>query len=101
MSNAVKYLKPHEKQHQIDVKIEITENKAVIHLADNGVGIDSEHIEHIFKLFFRTNDSSNTEGSGIGLYIVKEAITKMNGKISVYSTPQRGTSFEIVIPNKK
>lgn len=59
-----------------------------------------QYISSIFNLFFRTGDSSQVEGTGIGLYLVKEAMNKINGKIEVLSNPMQGTSFELSIPNK-
>jgi signal transduction histidine kinase len=52
-------------------------------------------------LFFRTENTRDKDGTGIGLYIVKESVEKIGGSIKVESVPMEGTSFEIIIPNKK
>lgn len=100
ISNAVKYQVPGNKNLLIEVNAEVDEKFARITVSDNGIGIKPEYLESVFKLFFRTEDSLNTEGSGIGLYIVKEAIEKMKGKIAIQSSPMVGTTFEIIIPNR-
>jgi signal transduction histidine kinase len=67
-----------------------------IKIKDNGIGIESKYINKIFEMFFRaTNEKS---GSGLGLYIVKETLKKLNGKIKVLSTFGKGTEFIIDIP---
>lgn len=102
VSNAIKYQNPaNETPHKIQVKINANENEVSIMVADNGIGISKEHIENIYNLFFRTGGLNQKEGSGIGLYIVKEAVEKIKGSITVDSTPYKGTSFKIVIPNQK
>lgn len=100
MSNAIKYQNPGNKTAFINIKISVDEKNAKIHLSDNGIGIDPKYHDSIFKLFFRSDNSVNVEGTGIGLYIVKEAIEKMCGNIQVFSEPLKGTSFELTIPNK-
>ncbi len=100
MSNAIKYQNPGNKSAFINIEISVDEKNAKIHLSDNGIGIDPKYLDNIFKLFFRSDNSINVEGTGIGLYIVKEAIEKMRGNIQVFSEPLKGTSFEVTIPNK-
>ena len=76
-----------------------TEKKAEIEVSDNGKGIAQSHLDHIFTKFYRVN--SKLDGSGLGLYIVKEAIEKLGGTIKVESQVNTGTKFFIVIPNGK
>ena len=101
ISNAIKYQNPQASIHKVTVTIKSGPKFATISIADNGIGILNEHIENVFKMFFRTYNATNTQGTGIGLYIVKEALEKIGGNISVVSTPLEGTSFKIVIPNKR
>lgn len=101
ISNAIKYQNPLAINKNITITVNVSNQNAKITLSDNGIGIDEKFIASIFNLFFRTEDLLNTEGTGIGLYIVKEAIEKMNGKIEVSSLPKVGTTFEIIIPNKQ
>ena len=66
-------------------------------MSDNGKGVHPEHLENIFDMFYRATDDS--QGSGLGLYIVKETVEKLQGNIQVQSVPREGTTFTLVIPN--
>jgi signal transduction histidine kinase len=97
ISNAVKYQKPSSEKPVVNVFVKADEYKVQIEIEDNGIGIVENHLNNIFKMFFRS--SSHAHGAGIGLYIVKEALTRIGGDISVSSTHGVGTIFHIVIPN--
>jgi signal transduction histidine kinase len=71
--------------------------QASIEVTDNGIGISKENQAHIFKMFYRGSDRS--KGSGIGLYIVKEAVEKLGGTIKVRSTLAVGSTFTVTIPS--
>jgi signal transduction histidine kinase len=96
ISNAIKYQKSSEQNKSVDITIEVSSFAAEILIADNGLGILNEHLEKIFTQFFKTK---NNKGSGLGLFIVKEALNKINGKIDVSSSLDQGTTFKITIPN--
>lgn len=98
LSNAIKYQKNRETNKKIEISIFVTERSAKIKIKDNGIGIPDIHKEHIFKMFYR--GTSQSTGSGIGLYIVKEALDKLEGIISVSSQEGNGTNFDIEIPNE-
>lgn len=97
ISNAVKYQKPSEPNPKVEVTVKSDDKKAIIKIEDNGVGILDNHLNNIFKMFFRSNNTVN--GLGIGLYIVKEALTRIGGEISVHSRHGEGTAFYLEIPN--
>lgn len=99
ISNAVKYQKPDEPNPVVKLDVDVNEERAVIVIEDNGVGILEDHLNNIFKMFFRSNFT--VTGLGIGLYIVKEALSRLGGEISVTSTPGEGTKFNLSIPNRK
>lgn len=99
LSNAVKYQRPEEERPMVRLKIDVDEKEANITIEDNGVGIIESHLNSVFKMFFRSNAA--VTGLGIGLYIVKEALTRIGGEISVESTYGVGTSFKLCIPNIK
>ncbi|MBV8254165.1 MAG: hybrid sensor histidine kinase/response regulator [Chitinophaga sp.] len=99
ISNAVKYQKPDESNPMVHLSVKVEPHKATICIRDNGIGILSEHLNNIFKMFFRSKNN-NKPGSGIGLYIVKEALNKIGGTINVESKYGEGTQFEITIPNR-
>lgn len=101
ISNAIKYQNPENAGPKVMVKIRSGFKSASITISDNGIGIMQEHLESIFKMFFRTPNTISKQGTGIGLFIVKEALEKIGGTINVVSKLFEGTSFEIVVPNKR
>jgi len=70
----------------------------VMSIRDNGYGIPEEYQEKIFEMYFRGNERS--KGNGLGLYIVKKAVGKLHGEISVVSSAGRGTKLEIRLPRE-
>ena len=97
VSNAIKYHDKNKDRMYIRVTGRITKDKAEIYFEDNGIGIRKEFVKDIFKMFYRATDTS--EGTGIGLYIVKQAVAKLNGTIEVESTHGVGSTFKLVLPN--
>ncbi|HNP49824.1 MAG TPA: HAMP domain-containing sensor histidine kinase, partial [Bacteroidia bacterium] len=97
MSNAVKYQDSGKKDRTVDISIQSDTLHAEIRVRDNGIGIESNDLDKIFEMFYRATKHSN--GSGLGMYIVKETLTKLNGTISVESTPGAGTCFTVCLPN--
>ncbi len=97
VSNAVRYMDVEKGNCFLDIRVRADKNKAQIVVKDNGIGIEKEHLESIFKLFYRA--SSNSKGTGIGLYIVSETIDKLKGKIDVKSEYGKGTTFIITFKN--
>jgi signal transduction histidine kinase len=95
LSNAIKY-RNSQRPLKIEIDTSIMKNSLILKIKDNGVGIEPKHIPYIFDMFFRTDERSN--GSGLGLYIVKETILKLKGKITVNSTVGKGTEFIVNIP---
>jgi signal transduction histidine kinase/DNA-binding response OmpR family regulator len=66
---------------------------------DTGIGIDKEHIDHVFEKFYQVGEYQRfSSGSGLGLAYIKELIEIHGGKITVTSTPGKGTSFNVFIP---
>lgn len=97
ISNAIRYHNLILDNPYIEVKGKVTKKKARIDVIDNGKGIGKQYLNNIFAMFFRASDDS--KGSGLGLYIVKETVAKLNGKISVTSEVGEGSTFSIIIPN--
>ncbi|MFT3903683.1 MAG: hybrid sensor histidine kinase/response regulator [Niabella sp.] len=96
ISNAIKYQKPDEANKKVDIDINVQKDEVKIVISDNGLGILQDHLTKIFSQFFKSN---NQTGTGLGLYIAKEALDKINGRIDVQSDTDKGTSFTIFIPN--
>ena len=82
------------------LKISRSDDKAVLEVADNGVGIPSEALPHMFKRFFRVDDSRSREqgGAGLGLSIVKSICAAHGAEVDVRSTPGKGSSFRVTQP---
>jgi signal transduction histidine kinase len=98
ISNSIKYRKNLEDEiSYINIEIETSEEEALIIIEDNGEGIPKDKMEKIFDMFYRA--SENSEGSGLGMYIVKNVVKKLKAKIDVQSEEHIGTKFTIHIPN--
>lgn len=97
LSNAVKY---NQQGGSIRLTAEIKENQLHLEVADTGIGISPEHLPHIFACFYRADPSRNKEiaGNGLGLSIVKTAVEKMRGEITVESQKGKGTCFHVTLP---
>lgn len=98
LSNAFKYQRKDNKDKTVDLNILVENGHAVIDVIDNGVGIAENYLGDIFNMFFRA--STQDVGSGFGLYNVKAAVTKLNGKITVDSEINKGTHFKVLVQNK-
>jgi len=98
ISNAIKYQKVDGTDKKVNIDVEVSRETAQISISDNGMGILNEHLEKIFTQFFK---SKVHHGSGLGLFIVKEALNKIDGRIAVSSDIDHGTTFKITIPNAK
>jgi signal transduction histidine kinase len=72
----------------------VRDRRVKIEFTDNGVGIDPEHLQRIFDLYFTTKE----KGSGIGLSMVYRTVQMHDGEIEVQSTPGSGTTFRVLLP---
>jgi len=99
ISNALKYHDDNAQEQLIALAVFSDETKAIIKVRDNGIGIDTNKLDSVFEMFYRASETA--KGSGLGLYITKEVIAKMNGKISVDSIAGSGTTFTVELPNQK
>lgn len=96
IENASKYS---DKDTVISTEISQTENEVVIKVSDKGVEISEKDRDKIFEKFTRLSTplTQKTEGSGLGLYLTKILVTRMNGRISAYSKDGI-TTFEVAFP---
>ena len=95
IDNAIKYHDYDKPQPAISITASCKWNRCFIIIEDNGLGIENSQIDKIFNMFYRA--STQSEGSGLGLYIVKESVQKLGGSIKVNSKPQKGTRFILVV----
>lgn len=100
IENAGKYSDPNTTV-TITVDFDGTPDFVSIKVTDNGIGIDKKDFDSIFEKFSRIDNplTRKVQGSGLGLYITKVLVTKMNGKISVESSNGK-TTFEVKIPSE-
>ncbi len=99
INNAVKYRDP-RRPPVIRVRGSVAMERAVYRVEDNGVGIAEAHLEHVFELFHRL-DPDKTEGEGIGLTIVRQALSRMYGEIRVESVVGEGSAFIVTLPSAR
>jgi signal transduction histidine kinase len=97
ISNGLKYHDKDKENPYLKMLISVTDKQAIIKVIDNGTGIDQDHLKNIFTMFYQANDTA--KGTGLGLYIVSEAVKKLGGTIKVESELTEGTTFTIQIPN--
>ena len=98
VSNAVKYHDSAKVNPYVGISVKYGKTNLILTISDNGIGIDDQAKEKIFEMFYRGTDRS--KGSGLGLYIVKEVVERLQGKIQVNSTLGSGTQFIITLPVK-
>ncbi|MEQ9413916.1 MAG: HAMP domain-containing sensor histidine kinase, partial [Cyclobacteriaceae bacterium] len=96
ISNAIKYRDANKENKKLCVTVRSYPYKTSISIKDNGIGIFPNYVDKVFDMFYRASDKSN--GAGLGLYVVKETISKLGGKISIDSEVETGTTVEIDIP---
>ena len=97
IDNAVKYTNP---GGNISISIDPWEIYTRIDIKDNGIGIKQEHINDIFKRFYREGKVHKIEGVGIGLYLSRQIISAQGGYIKVTSKENVGSTFSVFLPNK-
>lgn len=97
ISNAIKY---NTKGGFVKVSHETTDNEVITHVEDNGFGIPEKEQKKIFEKFFRSEDRrvSKMQGTGLGLFITKEIIERMKGKMWFRSEENKGSKFSFSLP---
>jgi len=96
ITNAIKYAPG---TNQVNVTINIKDEKLFLSVKDFGIGISEEQQKKIFEKFYRVEETSNRfNGLGIGLYICSEIIARHGGTIGVNSVPNEGSEFYFIVP---
>lgn len=100
ISNAVKFSLP---EGIVTVKAFQHDNDVVIEAQDHGIGIPPEDLPHITSRFFRGTNATEQEipGSGIGLYIIKNIVEELGGKLNIQSKLNHGTTMSVCFPIAK
>jgi len=99
ISNSVKYRRNDIPDPGLKVTIDNLPKLVTIKVEDNGEGIPENSLPRVFEMFYRGTNTS--VGTGLGLYICREVIEKLNGDIRISSTPGKGTLVTIELPVKK
>jgi len=97
LSNSIKYRDPLKEARYIRLFVQVDATHCRIVIQDNGLGIVEQHLDKIFDIFFRSH--TGIQGTGLGLYIVKDTVNRLGGEIRVESKIREGTSFVITLPN--
>jgi two-component system phosphate regulon sensor histidine kinase PhoR len=97
LDNALKYSEP---QSEVHVEAVCQPNEIVIHVRDQGCGIEAEHLGRLFERFYRVDKARSRKlgGTGLGLSIVKHIINVHGGHVTVESSPGEGSTFTIHLP---
>lgn len=97
LSNAVKYVRPKD---SILFGYSVQGSELIFTVADSGIGIPAEQLPRLFSKFFRASNAMQhrAEGTGLGLYIVKESVAQLGGTIDVQSVENEGTRFTVRLP---
>ena len=98
IQNAIKFTPEFGK---ITINAILKEDTFLFQVIDNGEGIREEDINNIFKRYFQTSKSNDLEGLGVGLSLSKELAESMRGELSVSSTHQKGSTFNLLLPIEK
>ncbi|WP_293953020.1 MULTISPECIES: sensor histidine kinase [unclassified Sphingobacterium] len=100
LDNAIKYNKG---DLHVNIQSKNVGDSIVVTIADNGIGMSRDHLQKIFDQFYRipTGNVHNVKGFGLGLSYVQDILRRLNGKITVKSEKDKGTTFEVILPTKK
>ncbi len=96
IGNAIKYADLTKPQPVVKIYSQPVEKGVEITIEDNGIGIETAHQDKIFSMFYRA--TAHGQGSGLGLYIVQEALEKIGGSVSFQSEYAKGSRFTISLP---
>lgn len=100
IQNAIKYSTDIEEldKSYVNIIVRTSQKEVVVIVEDNGVGMHKKKIHKIFDLYYRANRFNET-GHGLGLYVVKNIVSELKGRVSVESSVGNGARFEIVLPS--
>ncbi len=97
VDNAIKYS---PEGGEVEIRVDAENGQCRIEVADHGLGIPSSERERIFEKFYRLDPqlAGGVGGSGLGLYICRELVERMNGRLDVDSEPGEGSRFTVALP---
>lgn len=95
--NATQAVKATGKAGEIRISARVEGQKVLLEIFDSGPGIPEDKIKDVFRPFYTTKE----EGAGLGLYITKQLVEKINGQVNIHSAPNQGTLFTVCLLHKK
>lgn len=95
IENAIKYQRL-DSEPYVGIFIRQADDHVEIRVEDNGQGIREQDLSRIFDMFFRANEG--VQGTGLGLYILKRAVERLNGRVIVESEIDKGSQFKVLLP---
>lgn len=98
LNNLIQNVVTHSRADKIELTLSKQNENIKILLADNGIGIEKEDLEHIFERLYKCDKGRSEKGSGLGLSIVHQLVDKMNGTITAESSQGNGTIFTLLFP---
>ncbi len=96
VSNAIKFSSENKTIH---INTEVVNSKVKLSVKDQGIGISDEDQKHLFERFFRGQNATNIQGTGLGLNIVGKYVEMLGGSIDFKSKLEEGTTFTVKLPN--
>ncbi len=99
ISNAIKYRDVSKPKPELQIIGSTGPTGFNLEFKDNGIGIESDHHDKIFAMFYRAHEISN--GAGLGLYLVRESLNSLGGSIKIVSKANEGSSFIVTLPNRQ
>ncbi|WP_185957134.1 hybrid sensor histidine kinase/response regulator transcription factor [Gracilimonas mengyeensis] len=96
ISNAIKFT---DDGDRIEIRVSQKDNQAILEIEDSGIGIHEKDLQHIFDPFFRSENASAQQGSGVGLSIVKRYMERLGGKAEIESKINAGTTVRLIFPS--
>ncbi len=99
IGNAIQFIDANKKLNRVNIKVDVAPSVIIVEVWDNGIGIPDKETSRVFEPFHRS--SSQSKGSGLGLFLVKGAVDKLNATIDTKSAEKVGTLFHVTIPNRQ
>ena len=100
IQNALKFI-PENQIPKITINYTSSKTQVLLHVTDNGIGIDEQHQQQIFGIFKKLHSSDTYPGTGIGLAVVKKIVDRFKGSISLKSALGSGSTFTLHLPKEK
>lgn len=98
LNNLIQNVLSHSHGSWVEIRMLQKAREVSISVSDNGVGMESEDLKHIFERLYKCDRARSEKGSGLGLSIAQQLTEKMGGRIAVQSQPGKGTRFTLTFP---